>query len=345
MSRRWLPLAAIGLSVILWSAAYVMSGWALETGSPAVLSVSRFAIALLVLAPIAVRRPRFAKTLRDPRTILLGLTGVTLYYSFANIGLLFTTPGTAALVVSLLPVLTAIAAVVMIKERLSGRTIVGLALATVGVGLVAASGFRLDLGVLLNIVALASYAIYTVLLRRDGDREDAPDALVLATATGIWGTVLMLPWLVWEIAVGTAAVPTDLRGILSIVALALVVTAPTLVLFNYGAERLPAAISGVATAAIPALGYGFALLLGEPLDPVKAIGGAIALAGVLLATLAQPDVEPSPPGLALPEPAELAPHEQSLAPETPPSAGIRDARTVEPAAADHDADRPKGQRA
>ena len=46
--------------------------------------------------------------------------------------------------------------------------------------------------------------------------------------------------------------------------LALVVTAPTLVLFNYGAERLPAAISGVATAAIPALGYGFALLTGEP---------------------------------------------------------------------------------
>ena len=35
-----------------------------------------------------------------------------------------------------------------------------------------------SVGVLLNIAALTSYAIYTVLLRRDADRADAPDALV-----------------------------------------------------------------------------------------------------------------------------------------------------------------------
>jgi drug/metabolite transporter (DMT)-like permease len=317
VSTRWLPLAAIGTSVLLWSVAYVMSGWALETGSPAVLSVGRFAIALLVLVPLAARRRDFVHTLRRPRTIVLGLTGVTLYYSLANIGLLFTTPGTAALTAALLPVLTAIAAVALIHERLGGRTMLGLALATIGVGLVAASGFRLDLGVLLNIAALASYALYTVLLRGSGRTDDgAPDAIVLATATGIWGTAIMLPWLGWEAVSGTLAVPTDPRGQLSIVILALVVTAPTLVLFNYGAERLPAAISGVATAAIPALGYGFALLLGETLDLVKAFGGAIALAGVVIATLATPDVEPSPPGSALPEPAELAGHETSDPPRS-----------------------------
>lgn len=313
MASRWLPIGAIGLSVTLWSFAYVLSGWALQTASPAVLSVCRFGIALVVLVPLALRRPAFARTLRDPRTILLGLTGVTLYYSLANIGLLFTTPGTAALVVSLLPVLTAVAAVVMIRERLSVRTVAGLVLATVGVALVAASGFRLDLGVALNIAALASYAIYTVLLRRDGGRADAPDALSLATATGVWGTALMLPWLAWEAATGTFAPPTDVRGIVAILVLALVVTAPTLVLYNYGAERVPAAVSGVATAAIPALGYAFALLLGETLDLVKAIGGAIALGGVLIATLTSPRVEPSPPGSMLPEPADLAPESPSRA--------------------------------
>jgi hypothetical protein len=39
---------------------------------------------------------------------------------------------------------------------------------------------------------------------------------------------------------------------------------------------------------------------------VKAIGGGIALVGVLIATLTQPDVEPSPPGSALREPSDLA---------------------------------------
>lgn len=306
MSNRWLPLAAIGASVVLWSVAYTLSEWALETGSPAALSVGRFAIALLVLVPLSWRRPHFLRTLREPRTVVLGLTGVALYYSLANIGLLFTTPGTAALTAAFLPVLTAAAAVLMIHERLARRTWLGLALATLGVGLVAASGFRIDVGVLLNIAALAAYALYTVLLRRDAGRPDAPDAIVLATATGVWGTAVMLPWLGWELATGTFSVPTDPRGLVSVLALALVVTAPTLVLFNYGAERLPAAISGVATAAIPALGYGFALLTGEPFDLVKGIGGAIALVGVLIATLSQPDVEPSPPGSGLPEPADLA---------------------------------------
>ena len=173
--------------------------------SPAVLSVGRFAIALVVLIPLAARRPGFMRTLRRPRTVLLGLTGVTLYYSFANIGLLFTTPGTAALTAAFLPVLTAAAAVAMIHERLTGRTWLGLALATIGVALVAASGFRVDVGVLLNIVALASYAIYTVLLRRDAGRARLPDAIVLATATGIWGTLILLPWLLWEAVAGTIA--------------------------------------------------------------------------------------------------------------------------------------------
>lgn len=305
MSSRWLPLAAIGVSVVLWSFAYVLSGWALDSGSPAVLSVGRFVLALVVLVPLAARRPGFVRTLRDRRTVILGITGVTLYYAFANIGLEFTTPGTAALVVSLLPVFTALGAVWIIRERLSARTVVGLVLATIGVGLVAAAGFRLDLGVVLCVVSLASYALYTILLRRDAARDSAPDALVLATATALWGTLLMLPWLGWEAVTGTLEVPHDTRGLISIAVLGLVISAPTLVLFNYGAERVPAAISGVATAAIPALGYAFALLAGEALDLVKAVGGAVALAGVLLATLATPSVEPSPPGLGLPEPADL----------------------------------------
>jgi drug/metabolite transporter (DMT)-like permease len=306
-----LPLLAVGASVVLWSVAYVFSGWALETGSAAVLSIGRFLLALVVLVPIALRRPAFRGALRDPRSIVLGLFGVTLYYSLANIGLEFTTPGTAALVASSLPVVTAVAAVVILRERIAARTAIGLVLATAGVGLVAAAGFRVDLGVVLNLAALVAYALYTVLLRREADRGLTRDALALATATGVWGTLLMLPWLGWEIATGTAAIPSDPRGLLSILALGLIVTAPTLVLYNYGAQRLPATISGVATAAVPALGYGFALLLGEPFDLVKTIGGAVALAGVLIATLAQPDVEPSPPGSALPEPADLSPPERA----------------------------------
>ena len=294
--HRGLPLIAVAISVVLWSTAYALSGIVLETSSPAVLSVGRFLIALVPLVPLAARRPGFVRTLRNPRTIILGLTGVTLYYSLTNIGLLYTTAGTAALAAALLPVLTTVLAVIVLREKLSRRTVIGLALATIGVALVAASGLSIDLGILLCVLALASYSVYTVLLRRDAERADTPDALVLATATAIWGTALMLPWLAVEIATGGARMPTGFEGVGGILFLGLIVTAPTLVLFNYGAGRLPAAISGIATAGIPALGYAFAIVLGEAPVLIKVIGGAIALVGIVVATLASPAIEPSPPG-------------------------------------------------
>ena len=304
-TTRWLPLVAVGTSVVLWSTAYALSGIVLETSSPAVLSVGRFVIALVPLVPLAWRRPGFGRALRSPRTVVLGLTGVTLYYSLTNIGLLFTSAGTAALAAALLPVLTTVLAVAVLRERPPRRTVIGLVLATVGIALVAASGLRFDLGIVLCVLALAAYAVYTVLLRGSGPegsreaRTDSPDALVLATATGIWGTALMIPWLIVEVAVGGARLPTGFEGIGGILFLGLIVTAPTLVLFNYGAERLPAAISGIATAGIPALGYAFAVVLGEAPVLAKVIGGAIALVGIVVASLATPTIEPSPPGAAI----------------------------------------------
>jgi drug/metabolite transporter (DMT)-like permease len=276
-----------------------------------VLSVGRFVIGLLILVPIAALRPGFTITLRRPSTVLLGFLGVALYYSLTNVGLEFTTPGTAALSNAALPALTAIAGLLILRERLGLRTIIGLVVATAGMVIVAGSGLGLDLGVVLCLIGLTSYALYTVHLRRGtvsaeaADRVAGPpaaervDPIVLATATAIWGTAIMMPWLGLEVVSGTASAPSGWAGICSLTFLGVVVTAPTLVLFNYGAERLPAAVTGVMTAAIPALGYLFALLLGEQPDAITTLGGGIALIGVLIASLAIPSSAQATQGVSV----------------------------------------------
>jgi drug/metabolite transporter (DMT)-like permease len=133
---RRMPLVAVGIAVVLWSTSFGLSAEVLRTASPAVLSVGRFVIGLLILVPIAARRSGLAITLRQPRTVLLGLLGVALYYSLTNVGLEFTTPGTAALSNAGLPALTAISGLLILRERLGLRTIIGLVLATAGVALV-----------------------------------------------------------------------------------------------------------------------------------------------------------------------------------------------------------------
>lgn len=191
-----LPLIAVGAAVLLWSTSFAISGEVLDTASPAVVSVGRFVISLLVLVPIALRRPGLLSTLRHPRTMLLGFLGVALYYSLTNIALVLTLPGTVALTNAALPALTAVLAFSILREKVSPLALVGLVVATLGVVVVAGSSLTFDAGVAVGLIGLGSYALYTVLLRRgpvsvgrERSNSVTPqvDPLVLATATAVLG--------------------------------------------------------------------------------------------------------------------------------------------------------------
>lgn len=114
-----LPLIAVGTAVRLWSRSFAISDEVLRTASAAVVSVGRFVIGLLVLVPVALRRPGFARTLRHPRTMLLGFLGVALYYSLTNIALVLTLPGIVALTNAALPALTAVLAFFILRGKVS----------------------------------------------------------------------------------------------------------------------------------------------------------------------------------------------------------------------------------
>lgn len=226
-------------------------------------------------------------------TAALGLTGVAAYYGLQNLGLLYTTAGTAALLQAVLPVATAALAAGFLGERLTAATAAGLVLVTAGVVLVAGSGARIDLGAALVVAGVIGYAGYTVLLRALGGqptdgiadtRVALSDPVVLAAGTALWGLVFLVPWQVWEIAVGRATLPADAAAVAAVLYLGLVASGGTLLLWTYGATHAPASVAGVLTGAIPALGYVLAVLLGEPATWAKTAGGALAVAGVLVAT-------------------------------------------------------------
>ncbi|WP_407359967.1 DMT family transporter [Microbacterium sp. LBN7] len=306
-ARPWVPVIAVVVSVVLWSTTYGLSAIVLVTASPAVLSELRLVLAVpLMLGLVILLRPRLGlpavtRALRRPATVVLALTGVALFYLPSNLGLVLSTAGTASLMSASLPVLTALIAWWLIRERITARVLAGLAITTAGIVVASAGAVEFGPGALLLVLGLASYALYTVLLRRSGvpasDRAPVPaepptDAVVLATATAIWGALLLLPWFAWEVANGSAAWPSDGPGWVSILFLSLIVTGPTMALYNYGAERVPSAVAGTATGAVPALGYAFAVALGEPPEPIKVVGGTLAFLGILLAALPAPSDRP-----------------------------------------------------
>src|SRR3954454_24312027 len=106
--------------------------------SPAVLTVARFVLDLVILVPFAARRGGMATAIRRSAPVaLLGATGVAAYYGLQNLGLVTTSAGTAAVLQAVLPVATALIAALWLRERLSPVVLAGLALATAGVALVA----------------------------------------------------------------------------------------------------------------------------------------------------------------------------------------------------------------
>jgi drug/metabolite transporter (DMT)-like permease len=144
-------------------------------------------------------------------------------------------------------------------------------------------------GAVLIAVGVVAYAVYTVLLRGQLDR----DPVVLATATCIWGLIFLLPWLLGEVLLGGVRLDLDPASVGALLYLGVVASAFTLLLWTYGASRVPASTAGVFTAAIPAVGYLCAIATGEPSSWVKTVGSALALMGAgIAARVASQDKAP-----------------------------------------------------
>jgi len=270
---------------MVWGTTFVVSDNALRMASPAVLTVGRFIVAAAVLLFLARHRSGLSRAIRFWSVALLGLTGVSLNYGLQNAGLLYTTAGTAALLQAVLPIATVLLGWIWLTERPGGVSAVGLLLSTAGVVLVAGGAIlRLDLGALLVLGGVFGYALYTVMLRARRDE----DVLVLAAATCLWGLMFLLPWQLWEIVTGRASLHLDAALVTAILYLGVLASGGTLLLWTYGATRVPVTVAAVFLALIPAVGYAVAALTGEALDLGKTIGCVLALAGTLLVIAAAP---------------------------------------------------------
>src|SRR5690348_7409884 len=285
MNTKPATLAAAG-TVLLWASAFPAITVAVRGLGPAGLAVARLAVAsaaLAVAAPLmGVRRPKP----RDlPLIALCGLAGMTGYQLLLNAGERVVPAGTASLLVATAPVYASLLAVAFLGERATRRPGAsqhwgGSAVALGGTALIAAShGLGFGTSALIVLAAAVLQAIFHTaqkpLLARYTGFE--------VTAYAMWaGTVFILPW------TGSLlhALPhADGTAIGSAVFLGLAPSAAGFVLWAYAMARTDVGRVTVSLYLVPAAAIGISLVwLGEIPGPAELIGGAIALAGVMLAS-------------------------------------------------------------
>lgn len=199
------------LATLIWSGNFVAAR-ALGDHVPAVQTAFfRWLIALVVLAPFAlrqVRRQRAQIRAHLGRLTLAGLLGVTLFNTLIYLAA-HTTPATnLAMIAAVAPVLM----VLFARQRPRPRQAVGLALAFFGVlALVsdgspaALLGLDFSTGDLLMLAGVATFAGYSVLLR-GGVGELAP--VVVLFSTVVIGLAVLVPCYVLSLVLEGGFQPT-----------------------------------------------------------------------------------------------------------------------------------------
>ena len=295
------PLLALGaalVTVTLWASAFVGIRSAGRDLSPGALSLCRLLVGSAVLGAIVLARREPLPARRDlPGIALCGVVWFGLYNVVLNEAERRVDAGTAAMLVNVGPIFIAVLAGVVLREGFPRTLVAGCAIAFAGaliIGLATARhGIHGGWGAVLCIVAALAYASAVVIQKPLLARSSALQVTWLACTVGAIACLPFGPTLVGELG--------DARG--SAVAWALYLGAlPTALAFTtwaYALARTTAGRMGSTTYLVPPLAIvmGWAILGETP--PVLAVaGGALCLAGVLVARRQLPRLRRRAPAAA-----------------------------------------------
>lgn len=220
--------------------------------------------------------------------LLLSATGIASYNTMSYIGLTSTTALNVLLLQSSTPLIIIVWAYLLFREAPSLRQTLGVLVSLAGVGVIAAHGslevlahLRLNRGDVWVLLALTIYGLYCVALRR---RPAVHPLSFLVAAMGI-GSLMMLPFMLWEFAAG-ARIEGGLPSYLGIAYTAVLPSFVAYLFFNRGVELAGSGPAGQSMHLMPLFGSVLAVVfLHEQFRFYHGAGFALIAAGILLASL------------------------------------------------------------
>ena len=120
------------MTSVLFSGSYIAGKYTTLDLGPLTTTLLRYVVALLFLSSLLLHYKRSALVLRSrdiAPALLLGLFGIVGYHYFFFLSLRYTEVANTAIINALSPVLTGVAAALLIKERLSRANYAGLVIA------------------------------------------------------------------------------------------------------------------------------------------------------------------------------------------------------------------------
>jgi len=293
------PMVAVALLVVagVWGSAFPMIKLGLEDFSAPHFTLLRHLVASLTYLPLLlVFRARLLPRRADlPYFALLGLLGFFIYHLALNYGSERVSAGAASLIIATAPAMTAIIAAFLARDRLPVFGWVGSALSFAGISFIVlgdAAGAGDSAGATLGggfnayawfvVIAAVSTAFFAVLQRPMFARYRPLEVAAFATWVGTLPMLVFLPGLGAEVsAAGSAALGAAIyNGVLP--------SAIAYTLFAFALSKTSATVVTAWLYVVPLFGLLSAwLLLGEVPTGLTIVGGAVAIAGVVILNVAK----------------------------------------------------------
>lgn len=275
---------AIALTIVIltWSSAFVGIRAGLKGYHPGSMALLRYLIASVCMFILYLKTAKNKKITRKEAFLLLmlGLFGFAIYNVTLNYGEISVPAGIASFIVSLIPVFVIILAILFLNEKLRRMQWLGVAVSLIGVIIIAigeSEGAHFDFGVVFNLIAALSGAIYVILQKPLLRKFNPIEITTYAIWSGSFFMMIYAPQMFHDIA------HAPLAATASVIYLGIFPAALGYVCWSYVLANFPASKASTFLYTMPLvatlLGW---LLLSEIPTFMSLLGGGIALMGAII---------------------------------------------------------------
>ncbi len=269
------------ITILFWSMAFVFTRLALKHFSADALGLLRYLIASAALLVVALFTRMKPPALRDvPWFLLSGAVGFAVYMMVFNRGSQSVSSSTGSVILATTPILTALLARWIYKEKLRGLQYAAIGVSFLGVAVltVLRGGFTLGGGLVFMFASALLVAIYNLLQRR---LTRTYTALQSTTYSIFAGTLMLCVYLPQAIPEVRTAAPEQFLY------LAILGIFSSAVAYCAWAKALSLAENASSVSNYMFITPFLTTLLGlwiagEPLELSTAVGGALIIGGLLL---------------------------------------------------------------
>jgi drug/metabolite transporter (DMT)-like permease len=275
-------------AMLTWASSFIALKAAIGPLGPMSVVFCRMVVASLCFVYFIPAFSKLTFTKKDVKYILLlTLFEPCFYFIFEAKALQLTSASQAGMITSMMPLMTAIAAGFVLKEKITSKVIIGSLLAVVGAVWLSLGAQSSDhasnplLGNFLEFCAMICGAWYAISVRYLSQKFSA---LFLTAAQAFVGSLFFAPLAAYEYVTMPMHLSLETAG--WILYLGIIVTLGGYGMFNLALSRIEASRASVFVNLIPVFTVLLAyIFLGEVLSPIEMLASMVIFSGIIISQM------------------------------------------------------------